>query len=320
METKKKRGPQSERGRAVSSMNALRIGVYSNALLDGESQEQVEAMVDELVREWPAAGAEQRLSAQLYVQCALKSARLHAAEVAITNSRMHSEEVRDSFCHRAGLPLQEAGALPDWYLDVDPAPRAEAMRLGRVLSQAHKLLGSSMMHYGSSVRDHLPDLWAEVMGADALVSKLTLVERLGKLYEGGRPEEVLRAFIEDYRERYKYELLWALQHRRFGAIVEGLRAGIMIDVATKEHWQKTDAMLHRRRLELSQHVHAIARARSVLEPPQAIEAQGGSPMLAEPAVPPAGAGARRAVAPGQVQDVKAKAKSVARGPDAERGE
>ena len=35
MEQNKKRGPQSEQGKAVSSMNALSTGVYSNALLPG---------------------------------------------------------------------------------------------------------------------------------------------------------------------------------------------------------------------------------------------------------------------------------------------
>ena len=316
MKQNNRRGPSTERGRAVSSMNALRIGVYSNALLDGESQGQVDAMVDELVQEWPGGGAERLLCARLYVQCAIKSARLHAAEVAITNSRMHSEDVRKSFCHRAGLPFEAAGALPDWYFDTDPAPKEEAMRLWRAVTQAEGMLGSSIMVYGSGLRDLVPDLWAEVMGADALVSKITLLERLAKRYPAGRPEEVLSAFIEDYRERFSDELLWAGQHRRFGAIVEGLRADIVIDVATREHWQKTDAMLHRRRLELSPHVHTIARARNMLEPAQTIEAQGGSPMLPEPTATPASARARRAQTPGQVQDVQGRARRAAKVPDA----
>jgi hypothetical protein len=276
METKKKRGPQSERGRAVSSMNALRIGVYSNSLLPGESQQEVDEMVEQLMQGWPGEGAEQQISARLYVQSALKSARLHAAEVALTEARMHSSDVRLDFCHKAGLPSESSRELPDWYFDSDPAPKQEAMRLGRVLAQAEQLLGSSMMVYGSGVRDLLPDLWAQEMGPGTLVSKLTLVEKLGKRYPLGKPEAIVQAFIDEQRERFACELLWAKYHRRFEAVLAGIRARIVIEVGTRDDWQKADSLLHRRRLELSQHVHTLARQRAQLEPVPALEAVGVS--------------------------------------------
>ena len=294
MEQVKKRGPQSEHGKAVSSMNALRTGVYSNALLPGESQEEVDEMVEEIMRDWPGGGAEQRLLARLYAQSALKSSRLHAAEVALTNARMHSSEVRRSFCFKAGIPDEQSGDLPSWYFDSEPAPRHEAMRLGRVVSQAKRLLGSAMMVFGSGVRDLLPDLWEEVIGPGALVSKLNLVEKLSKRYPLSRPEEIVQAFIDDYSERFSYELLWAGQHLRFEALMAGIRAKEVIEVGTREDWQRADTLLHRRRLELSQHVHALARQRAMLEATPALQVDSESPRLPRSA-PPARTRARSKV-------------------------
>ena len=308
MEQSKKRGPQSERGRAVSSMNALRTGIYSNALLPGESQEEVDEMVEQLMRDWPDDGAEQRLSAKLYAQSALKSARLHAAEVALTNAKMHSSDVRRDFCLRADIPTESDSDLPGWYFDSDPVPRQEAMRLGRVVSQAEKLLGSSMMLFGSGARDLLPDLWEEVMGPGVLVSKLNLVEKLSKRYPLSRPEEIVQAFIDDLRERFAYELLWAKQHLRFEAVMAGIRARIVIEVGTRDDWQRADTLLHRRRLELSQHVHALSRQRNLIESTPALLAESDSPRLSKSGSRPAksrprGVDSNGATGQGLVQDV-----------------
>ena len=305
MEQGKKRGPHSERGRAVSSMNALRTGVYSNALLPGESQEQVDEMVEELLLGWPGDGAEQRLSARLYAQSALKSARLHAAEVALTEARMHSYGARRDFCQKADVSMECLSDLPDWYFDSDPAPRKEALRLGLVVSQAERLKGSSLMVYGSGVRDLLPELWEEVMGPGVLVSKINLVEKLSKTYPSSRPEEVVQAFIDDFCERFVYELLWAKHQRRFEAVLAGIRASIVIEVGTREDWQKADSLLHRRRLELSQHVHTLARQLALIEPVDALEvqAEGVRPRLAKSAPRPARSRPKRGAAAGTDQEL-----------------
>jgi hypothetical protein len=200
---------------------------------------------------------------------------------------MHSSDVRRDFCLRADIPTESDSDLPGWYFDSDPVPRQEAMRLGRVVSQAEKLLGSSMMFFGSGVRDLLPDLWEEVMGPGVLVSKLNLVEKLSKRYPLSRPEEIVQAFIDDLRERFAYELLWAKQHLRFEAVMAGIRARIVIDVGTRDDWHKADTLLHRRRLELSQHVHTLARQRTLLESVPAIVADSDSPRLSKSASRPA---------------------------------
>jgi len=58
----------------------------------------------------------------------------------------------------------------------------------------------------------------------------------------------VQVFIDDFCGRFVYKLLWAKNQRRFEAVLAGIRASIVIEVGTREEWQKADSLLHRRRL------------------------------------------------------------------------
>lgn len=252
MTYKSQGGPRTQQGKATSSKNATKLGVYTNILMPGESQEEINELIEVFRETYGGANVEVEMMGRTYVQTLLKSRRLQEAEAAFINAQMHMQETRKEFCRQAGISPLLWDEVPDWFFCDDEKAKAEAMQCGLSMFEAMDLKKNYSLQLSQSARIQYPNLWKEVMGPQAINPKQGLGERLQMIYNTAHPVTNLQAYVEDCKQRHKYELLWVSNWRRYEAVIDGLRAKAILDAYSRPDWFKVENSMHRRRMEISQ--------------------------------------------------------------------
>jgi len=243
-----KGGPRTAQGKAASSKNAIKLGVYSNTLMPGESQEEIDELIDSFRESYGSDDADSEMLFRSYAQTLIKSRRIQEAEIAFIEAQMHMQETRREFCVQANIPVHYRDGVPDWFFFDAPKDKAAAIQKGMSVSEALDLKKNYSLELSQSARTHYPNLWKEVMGPQAINPKQGLGERLQVAYGKGHPLANLQAYAEDYIKAYPYELMWSSHWRRYEAVVEGLRAKAILDVCSRADWLKVENLQHRRRI------------------------------------------------------------------------
>ena len=251
-----KGGPRTPQGKAASSKNAIKLGVYTNTLMPGESQEEIDALIDSFRESYGSDDADSEMMFRSYAQSLIKSCRIQKAEIAFIEAHMHMQETRREFCHQANIPVLYRDGVPDWFFFDDKQSKAAAMQKGFSVDEALDLKKNYSLQLSQSARTHYPNLWKEVMGPQAINPKQGLGERLQMIYSKGHPQTNLQAYADDYIETYPYEMMWSSNWRRYEAVLDGLRAKAMLDVCSRADWLKVENLQHRRRIEISQNLLA----------------------------------------------------------------
>ncbi|PUE33085.1 hypothetical protein B9Z35_06070 [Limnohabitans sp. Jir61] len=257
-------GPRTQQGKNVSSRNAIKVGLYSNSLLEGEDPDELEALRASLVEQWGLEGTQGELMARDFVYCELKTTRLQQAQVAMIESHMYTQDTRREFGKQAGFFALEFDKLPDWYFGSDDGRKAQAVILCAAVSEAHALKSKHSLQAVLQARTLYPHLWKVVMGPNAINPNQTLGEKLLARFGKSTPEANLQAFIDHHKEVSKYEIRWGVSRDRFEAILRGLRAKFEMEVLCRADWAKVENSQHRKRLELTQMAHTMRREQSVL--------------------------------------------------------
>ena len=247
-----KGGPRTPQGKAASSKNAIKLGVYSNTLMPGESQQEIDALIDFFHESYGSDGADSEMMFRSYAQTLIKSRRIQEAEIAFIEAQMHMQETRQEFCRQANIPVFHRDDVPDWFFFDDKESKAAAMQCGMSMYEALDLKKNYSLQLSQSARTHYPNLWKEVMGPQAINPKQGLGERLQVIYGKGHPQANLQAYVDDCKTTHPYALLWVLNWRRYEAVVNGLRAKAMLDVCSRADWLKVENLQHRRRMEITQ--------------------------------------------------------------------
>ena len=247
-----KGGPRTPQGKAASSKNAIKLGVYSNTLMPGESQEEVDELIESFCETYNSDDADSQMMFRSYAQTLIKSRRIQEAEVAFIEAQMHLQDNRREFCLQANIPAQYRDGVPDWFFFDDAQAKAAAMQCGMSVHEALDLKKNYSLQLSQSARTYYPNLWKEVMGPQAINPKQSLGERLQALYNTGHPLTNLQAYVEDYKKTHPYELMWVSHWRRYEAVLDGLRAKAILDVCSRGDWVKVENLQHRRRMEITQ--------------------------------------------------------------------
>lgn len=258
-----KGGPRTAQGKAASSKNAIKLGVYSNTLMPGESQEEIDELIDSFRESYGSDDADSEMLFRSYAQTLIKSRRIQEAEIAFIEAQMHMQETRREFCVQANIPVHYRDGVPDWFFFDAPKDKAAAIQKGMSVSEALDLKKNYSLELSQSARTHYPNLWKEVMGPQAINPKQGLGERLQVVYGKGHPLANLQAYAEDYIKAYPYELMWSSHWRRYEAVVEGLRAKAILDVCSRADWLKVENLQHRRRIEITQTLLAKQKFQAV---------------------------------------------------------
>jgi len=247
------------------SHNALKKGIYSNALLPDEDADALEALADDLGQRFEVQDAAGEILVSRMLQTTLQSNRLQNAQAAMIESKMHGIEFRRKFCVEVDISILVASELPDWYFDEDQLAKQRALGMAQVWAEAMYLKN----HYSTDLilraKQELPSLWQHVMGKDgSAVQKVhaTLSERIATLYKHPNPQANLQELITQLENEYKYSLLYVKHATKYEAVINGLRGKAVLDVYSDPNWSKADTATHRRTNELIASLIGLQRERS----------------------------------------------------------
>ena len=265
-----KGGPRTQQGKAVSSKNAIKLGVYSNSLMPGESQEEIDELIDSFCETYDGDDADSQMMFRSYAQTLIKSRRIQEAEIAFIEAQMHMQDTRREFCLQANIPVHYRDSVPDWFFFDNKQAKDAAMQSGMSMFEAIDLKKHYSLQLSQSARTQYPNLWKEVMGPQAINPKQGLGERLQALYNTGNPLTNLQAYVDDYKKTRPYELMWVAHWRRYEAVLDGLRAKVILDVCSRADWVKVENLQHRRRMEITQTLLAKQKLQALEVPARSL--------------------------------------------------
>jgi hypothetical protein len=256
-------GPKTTEGKAASSRNATKLGVYSNSLMPGESEQELLDLNNSLRETFEVDDGMCEMQIRTISQSFLKTKRLHDAEVKLVQTCMARHENRKEFALQANMPPLSYERLPDWYFGEDPKPKEKAISRYEATREALLLKANFKLEYSQQARTLLPNLWVEVMGPNAINPSQSLGEKLLASYGQSQPQSNLQAFVDDYRVRFFFDMLWGESHERYEMVIENLRAKALIDVSVRADFVKLETQLHRRRIEAVELINQLKGMRAI---------------------------------------------------------
>ena len=267
-------GPRTAVGKLNSSRNALKKGIYSNALLPNEDPQALEALADDLGRRFDVQDAAGEILVNRLLQTTLQSNRLQTAQANLIRAKMHTMEVRRAFCVQVGIDVLAANELPNWYFEEDDTKRQAALEMTNVWAEAKILRENFSTDLILRARKEFPSLWRYLMGPDgSAIQKVhaTLGERIATLYKHPSPLSNLQDLINELEKKHQHALLYAKNAERYEAVINGLRAKAVLDVYSDPNWSRADAATHKRTNELVGSLLGLQRENSKLQPLEVIE-------------------------------------------------
>jgi hypothetical protein len=246
--------PSTAVGKTDPSRNALKRGIFTNALLDDEDPQDVEVIVDDLINRFDASDASGEICARRLVQTTLQIKRLNQAQLDFVEGYMQGESIRQEFCRQVGMTTLLGKDLPSWYFDSDVDARDQARFLNKTLNEVHLLKNNYSVDRMTRARVLFPNLWFYLMGEEgsAIQKVHSFGDRLGSLYKKATPCENLQALFDGIKSEHQFDLLWAQNENRYESIVRGLRSQALLDAMSNPNWARADSLLHRRWQDLLQ--------------------------------------------------------------------
>jgi len=119
-------GPRTAVGKINSSRNALKKGIYTNAVLPGEDVQALEELAVDISDSYGVKDAAGEIVVRRFLQHTLQTNRLQAAQADLIQSKMHGHRVRQEFCTEVNLSAHCAAQIPDWYFTEDEQTKQKA--------------------------------------------------------------------------------------------------------------------------------------------------------------------------------------------------
>lgn len=152
-------GPKTTEGKAASSRNSTKLGVYSNSLMPGESEQELQELNSSLRETFEVDDGICEMQIRTISQSFLKTQRLHDAEVKLVQTCMARHENRKEFALQAQMPPLSYNGLPDWYFGEDTRPKDKAIARYKATQEALVLRANFKLEYSQQARTLLPNLW-----------------------------------------------------------------------------------------------------------------------------------------------------------------
>jgi len=246
--------PQSK-----SAKNALKSGVYSNQLMDGEDPQLLQETIDALVKDFHVTTMYGYQMAQELAQAMLKMTRSERWQSNMISAHMAKHKTRFEFATHLDLSVLGVSKLPDWYFDDCQKSRARARKVRQAFVELEHLIHNHSAALMQQIKAALPDLWWYVMGTSQATEKVyTFSDRLSKYSNLSEPVMRLKSLKEHMLEKEYYEIAWAQSEARYEAVLLGLRAQAHMDLAVNPNLQRSDALLHRKKTELIAQLRQIS--------------------------------------------------------------
>ena len=236
------------------SKNALKKGIFSNALLEGEDPHAVEVIVEDVINRFEVEDASGEIYARRFVQTTMQINRLNKAQIDYVEGYMQSELARQEFCRQVGISHNFSNNLPDWYFTTKSKPREESRWIWGALKEARWLQTNYSVDLIIRAKGSVPNLWRFLMGEEGSPTQKvhTFGDRLATLYKKSTPQENLKVLIETIEHNYDYELKRAKSAQRFDLVVQGIRGRATMEAMSNPNWARADSLYHRRSQDLVQ--------------------------------------------------------------------
>ncbi len=261
-------GPRTAVGKFNSSRNALKKGIYTNAVMPGEDPQALEELAENLSETFEICDAAGEITIRRFLQHTLQANRLQTAQIDLIQAKMHSHSTRLNFCREVNFSPLAAEEIPGWYFDDDPGPKENAEFIYEVFQEASQLKKHYTADLMLAAKSRLPNLWRGLMGEPGSATQkvyATIGERLSANYKQQNPQANIQCYLDDLKEEKKYQLLWGENESRYVAVIAGLRAKATLDVISDPNLSRAEAALHRRSQELLASMVALKRENASTE-------------------------------------------------------
>ena len=254
----KSTGPKTEQGKALSSKNAIKAGIFCQGYLPWEDQESKQAEFTALAKEWGVTDPTGLHFLRDIEQANIAQERLMYAERLAVEGAMQSAQLGDEFALRANLDTRIACQLPSWYfLEDDGGNKEHALYLDKVYEQAKHLKSHYSDQLVAQVQSRYPQLHHYVM--DGYQSNSSFVMVLAKEYKQNAPTLNLAALMNSVTEKYHFHLLWAQDPKRYQIIINGLRAEKVLKVLDFDKSNRYLTSFQNRRMRALQGLEALEK-------------------------------------------------------------
>lgn len=254
----KSSGPKTKQGKAVSSKNAIKAGIFSQGYLPWEDQQAKQNELTALAEEWGVHGPSGLHFLRDIEQANLARERLMYAERLVVEGAMQSAQVGQQFAVRAKIDMMIACDIPSWYfLQDDGGNKERALYLDQVYEQAQHLKAHYSDQAVAQVQVRYPKLHHYVMQGYQANSSFVMV--LAKEHQQSTPTLNLASIMNDLTKRFRFHLLWAQDPVRYQIIIDGLRAEKILEVLDFDKSNRYLTSFQNRRLRALQGLEALER-------------------------------------------------------------
>ena len=251
-------GPKTQAGKAVSSKNAIKAGIFSKGYLSWEDQAAKQAELTALAKEWNVTGPSGLHFLRDIEQANLAQERLMYAESMAVEGAMQSAQVGDQFALRANIDITLSHLLPSWYfLEDDGGNKAQALHLDQVYEQASELKSRYSDQLVAQAKTRYPQLYEYVLEGYQANSSFVMI--LAKEYKENTPTLNLARLMNALAEDFRFHLLWAQDARRYQLIIDGLRAEKMMQVLDFDKSNRYLTNFQNRRIRALQGLETLER-------------------------------------------------------------
>lgn len=251
-------GPKTSEGKAISSRNAIKAGIFSKGYLPWEDREAKQAELSALAKEWHVTGPSGLHFLRDIEQANLAQERLIYAECMAVEGAMQSAQVGDEFALRANIDSKLTSLLPSWYfLEEDGGNKAQALYLDQVYQQAHQLKTRYSDQLVAQAKTRYPQLYEYALEGYQPNSSFVMV--LAKEYKQNTPTLNLAQLMNALAENFRFHLLWAQDPKRYQIIIDGLRAEKMLQVLDFDKSNRYSTNFQNRRIRALQGLETLER-------------------------------------------------------------
>lgn len=251
-------GPKTPQGKATSSQNAVKAGIFSKGYLPWEDREAKQLELTALAKEWNVTGPSGLHFLRDIEQANLAQERLMYAECRAVEGAMQSTQVSDEFVLRANISDKIASLLPSWYfLEDDAGNKDHAMYLHEVYQQAEHLQSHYSDQLVAQANTRYPELYDYVL--EGYQSNSSFVMILAKKYKQNTPTLNLSQLMNTLNQGFYFHLLWAKDPKRYQIIIDGLRAEKIMQVLDFEKSNRYSTSFQNRRIRALQGLETLER-------------------------------------------------------------
>jgi hypothetical protein len=229
-------GPVTKEGKAISSKNATKGGIFAKGYLPNEDGHEQEILVYGLVKAWQADQYPERITLIRDIEEAdLRRSRVMMCERLQIEAAMQSLNVAQEFGQIAGFSPSAYLSFPHWFFrddEVGVTQKDWASHVDRAQEEALELKRTYCDQLVPHIAQKFSALYDYVMERQPAGTSFITV--LGAHYKQSAPTLNLGVVSNQITEKYPNHLIWARDPQRYEIFISGIRARLTTQILMDE--------------------------------------------------------------------------------------